>query len=170
MLKLLPDLRVDSISKVDLDALSSRGIRGLIVDLDNTVVRWNRSELSRATIEWFQRARARGMRACIVSNAGHSGRVERVAARLGACALARAGKPGSQGYLRAMQQMGTSAAETAVIGDQLPTDVWGGNRLGLFTILVRPIGWWEFPPTKLNRILEWLILSWAEWRSPVPPS
>jgi len=164
MMKLLPDLRVESLSQVDLDDLAGRGIRGVIVDLDNTVVPWNRSELSQATIEWFRQARARGMKACIVSNAGRSGRVERVAARLGARALSRAGKPGRKAYLRAMQEMGTSATDTAVVGDQLPTDVWGGNRLGLFTILVKPIGWWEFPPTKLSRILEWLILSWARWR------
>jgi hypothetical protein len=95
---------------------------------------------------------------CIASNARSKTRVSAIADEIGAQWLAPAGKPSRRGLRRAMELLGTEATTTALVGDQLFTDVMGGNRAGLFTILVRPLSGRDFPPTKIMRLLEWFVL------------
>lgn len=152
-----------SIFAVDLDRLRARGIRGLIVDLDNTLGPWRLAEPDPAVREWFRRAQAAGFRICIVSNGG-ARRVQAVASALAVPAVGRAAKPSGRGFRAALALLGTAPHETAVIGDQIFTDVLGGNRLGLYTILVRPVSPREFLGTRLVRRVERLVLRWLERR------
>lgn len=96
------------------------------------------------------------MRSCIVSN-NFSLRVRRIGALLGIPVVGWALKPVPIGFWRAMAIMGTDRATTALVGDQLFTDVLGGNLLGLRTILVDPLSPHEFPTTRLVRRIEGLI-------------
>lgn len=156
MLRLLiPREHKRSIFDVDLGALADRGITGVLLDLDNTLVEWQSREFDPALKEWIQRARDRGLALCVLSNS-LSGRVMSLAEELGVPAVSGAVKPLNRAFMRGMERLGTSPEETAVIGDQLFTDVLGGNRLGLYTILVEPMARREFITTRFFRILEWI--------------
>lgn len=133
---------------------------GLIVDLDNTLVGYDQEVAAPGLQEWMQKARDAGMALCILTNNHRRERVTGLARSLGTQVLARAGKPRRRPFRRAMQRMGTAPGTTAVIGDQLFTDVLGGKRAGLYTILVRPSGDREFIGTRLVRVIERQLLKY----------
>ena len=154
MIKLLqPDLYVRSLCDIPLALLKTRGIKGLIIDLDNTVTEWGRATLDRGVHRWFAELEEQGIRACLVSN-NRSSRVKKVADALGIPGISRAGKPRRRAFRQAMAVMDTEAGSTAVIGDQVFTDILGGNRLGLYTVLVMPINSHEFIGTMMMRRVE----------------
>ncbi|WP_258359267.1 YqeG family HAD IIIA-type phosphatase [Moorella sulfitireducens (nom. illeg.)] len=157
MFKLLqPDLYVRTLQDIPLAALKARGIRGLIIDLDNTVTAWGRATLDREVHQWFTELKRQGLRACLVSN-NRDVRVQKIASCLDIPGISRAGKPRRRAFYQAMAVMETVVGNTAVIGDQVFTDVLGGNRLGLYTILVMPINKREFIGTRVIRKIEKLI-------------
>jgi HAD superfamily phosphatase (TIGR01668 family) len=165
---LRPRLTVSSIYDLDLEGLWQRGIRGMILDLDNTLVPWGYAEVGEELRAWVGRARARGFRLCLSANA-RAGRVGEIASRLGIPGIANAGKPRRRAFRRAMEIMGTTPAQTAMVGDQVFTDVLGGNRMGLLTILVTPLGVREFFWTRLVRWPERLVLRALGVLRPTPP-
>lgn len=168
------------IEDIDLDALAAEGYRGLILDLDNTLTLWQSEELPPAVSAWVDRAKQR-FRVCLLSNAVRGNRVHRLAERLGVpCVhgLGPWGKPWSRAYRCALAETGTAPAETAMIGDQLFTDICGARRMGMLAILVEPRGKREFLLTTLNRRLaRWVEAhhrrrgAWPEEYStcPAPP-
>lgn len=146
-----------SIYDIDLEGLRARGVRGLILDLDNTLLAWDREEITPELSAWVERARDLQFQLCLVSN-GIPQRVRRVAASLGLPAVTSAVKPRKRPFLQAMRHFGLSAAEVAVVGDQLFTDILGGNRLGLYTVLINPVSRREAKHTRLVRKLERWVL------------
>lgn len=159
MLKILyPDIFVESIQDISLETLSSRRIKGFILDLDNTITLWNSNEISVQFNEWFKFLREQGFKACILSNNAEK-RILTVAQRLDIPYIHRAAKPNPSSFLRAVELMGIKPEETAVIGDQIFTDVLGGNRAGLYTILVVPLDNREFIGTKISRMMERLVIN-----------
>jgi HAD superfamily phosphatase (TIGR01668 family) len=154
----IPDRYVESITEVEVVELRERGIEGIILDLDNTLVVRDTLEMEEGIRAWLERAKGVRLKLCINSNSDQRDRVQAIGRELAIPQLAWASKPRRWGFRRAMQVMGTLPQATAVIGDQLLTDVLGGNRLGLYTILVRPLSGDEFLTTRLNRRLErWLL-------------
>jgi len=147
--RLQPKLAARRLWEVDLAALVKRGVRGVILDLDNTLTPWRSLAVPDEAEAWLQSLPAAGLRACIVSNAASAGRVRPVAERFGIAWVTRAIKPLPGGFRRAMAAMGTSPATTAMIGDQMFTDIFGANRLSLFTILVDPLSDREAITTRL---------------------
>jgi len=146
------------VHSIDPAALRARGIVGLIADLDGTLTAWNRPEPAPEARHWLERCVAAGLKLVIASNNGRD-RVAEFAGKLGVPFLANAGKPGRNAFRRAMALLGTGPAETAVVGDQVFTDVLGGNRMGLYTILVTPLSRQEFFGTRLvSRPLERFVL------------
>jgi len=152
-----PALRADTVYDVDIPTLVAHGIRGIILDLDNTIVPWGAREAPQALVEWIRRTRAAGVRLCIVSNNGGR-RVTALARSLDVPVLTGAMKPRRGALRRALGVMGTTADTTALVGDQVFTDVLGGNRLGLYTILVQPQSAREFVLTRLVRVVERAVL------------
>lgn len=154
----------ESIFAIDLDKLRDRGIRGLILDLDNTLVKWNDPEPTEGLLRWLEQVRAMGIAPCIVSN--NSGpRVQSFAAKVGVPFIPKAIKPRRKGFRAAMRLLGVTPAQTAVVGDQIFTDVMGGNRCGAHTILVVPIDSREFIGTRVLRMMERLVLRYLSRRS-----
>lgn len=145
------------LAQVPLDELFAAGIRGLIVDLDNTLLGFGESELAEDHIAWVARAREQGMRAVMLSN-NFSDRVTAVAAALGIECVPNALKPLPFGFLRAKRMLGLSRRQIAVVGDQLFTDVLGGRLCGFYTILTEPIENKDFAITRFFRFLERLML------------
>lgn len=134
-----PDLQLPRLEALDPRLLTARGIRGVLLDLDNTLTPWKSREISPAVAAWVAALGPAGLHACIISNALTVHRVRPVADALGLSWVTRALKPLPFGFRWGMAMMDTTPATTAVIGDQLFTDIWGGKRLGLFTVLVDPI-------------------------------
>ena len=134
----------------------------MILDLDNTIASWRSLDVSDEVVGWLQRAREAELRLCIVSNSSKLGRVAELSERLGVPATARPGlKPFGPGFRRGLAMLGTPAEATAAIGDQIFSDVLGGNRQGLYTVFVEPLSRSEFVATKLVRVVErvalWLL-------------
>lgn len=134
-----------------------RGVRGIIFDIDNTLVPHGAPADARAEA-LFKKLRDTGFRTCLISN-NHEGRVKPFAERVGASYTCDAGKPLRKGYLAAMAAMETSPAETLFIGDQILTDVLGANNAGIRSFLVRPVAPETDPfQVRLKRILERPVL------------
>lgn len=140
----MPDEYVTSIYDIDLERLWAAGKRLILTDLDNTLVPWNHPHVSEPLRTWLEGAHARGFQVCIVSN-NKSGRVVEFSRVSGIPAIGAAKKPGRAGFQQALARFERTPEETVMIGDQLFTDINGGNQLGLHTILVLPLHaneWW----------------------------
>ncbi len=150
-----------SIADIDLEELRNQGIKALLIDLDNTIVPWYNYKIPRRIAEWIERAKGMGFKICIVSN-GMKFRVRRLSQKLGVQFVARAVKPGLRGLRSAIDKLGVELDEVVLIGDQIFTDIWAGNRLGIKTILVRPLSRWELITTYPLRLLEWGMIKWLK--------
>ena len=157
MSKLLPDLYLDSIFHIDFKILKTRGITTLLFDLDNTIAAYDVAVADERVIEYFAKLKEMGFFVCLVSN-NRNERVLTYANSLDISFISFAKKPFKSGILKACKIFGAKPSDCALIGDQVFTDVFGGNRLGMYTILVKPIN----PPSKffikLKRRLERRIL------------
>ncbi len=158
---LTPKKYVQSIHEIDLDKLRQLGIRAIFSDLDNTLVPWDCDQANPELLEWLAKVKAQGFKVCLVSNAV-SDRIRSFTTQLEIPGWHKAGKPFSRGFRAAMQTMGVSAVETALIGDQVFTDMLGGNRLGMYTILVVPLSKNEFIGTKIVRRVERVVLRYLQ--------
>lgn len=154
---LTPNLHLNNIFEIDADHLKSLGIKGIITDMDNTLVPWSDRTVYPRLAEWFANLKGKGFKVFIVSN-NSKDRGGQLARELDIPAIWYAIKPRRRAFRKALEQMRLSPEEVAVVGDQIFTDVLGGNRLGLYTIHVTPISEKEFISTKLMRMLERFIL------------
>ncbi|HZD60335.1 MAG TPA: YqeG family HAD IIIA-type phosphatase [Anaerolineae bacterium] len=152
-----PDCYVKSIYDIDLNDLKADGIKGLILDLDNTIIARNSSIAPAELRNWVKKLYKAGFKACIVSNNWKT-RVSSIASQVELPLVARAAKPRTGAFKRAMYVLGTDRSETAVIGDQVFTDVFGGNLAGLYTVLVVPMSNHEAFHTKILRRFEKRIM------------
>lgn len=151
-----PDNEAENAYDIDYGELYRRGYRGVIFDIDNTLVPHG-APADRRAVSLFQRLREMGFRTCALSN-NKEPRVKSFCEAVGSQYIFKAGKPGRAGYRRAMERMGTSAGNTVFVGDQLFTDVWGAKRAGIVTYLVRPIHPKEEIQIVLKRKLERIVL------------
>lgn len=161
--KFCPRAVAHTLVEIDPKVLVERGIKGLILDLDNTLVEWNTTLYGQGVRSWLNNARKAGLELCILSNSTAK-RVSKVTTELKIPGLGRAVKPWSRSFRKAMEVLGTKPEETAVIGDQLFTDVYGGNRLGVYTILLIPLSDKELVTTRWIRKLERCLLSYFRSR------
>lgn len=159
--KLKPRHCTPSIKELDLAHLKKQGIKALILDLDNTIIEWGETYVSPELIAWIRALKENGFKLCILSN-GMPHRVHQVARKLGIPAVARAIKPRRGAFQKALSRLGTSCDETAVIGDQLFTDIFGGNRCSLYTVLTPPLSKREFLYTRMVRIIEKMVLNYMK--------
>ena len=137
-----PDHEADSAYGIDYKTLYEKGYRGIIFDIDNTLVPHGAPATPQAIL---------------LSN-NKEPRVKSFADAVGASYIYKAGKPGRDGYLRAMEQMHTTKETTLFVGDQLFTDVWGAKKCGIVTYLTRPIHPKEEIQIVLKRYLEKIVL------------
>lgn len=157
--RLLPDQMVNTVYDIDLKDLTSQGVRGIITDLDNTLVGARTPMATPELIAWLDKVKADGFKVVILSN-NNSGRVGRFADPLGIPFVPAARKPANKAFHKALGLLGLEPNQTVVVGDQMLTDVLGGRRMGLRTILVTPIapseeGW----ATRINRRIEKIALA-----------
>lgn len=138
MQKLLPDAYFKSVKDVTVHHLNSMKIRGVILDIDDTLSGHNIELFDDDIHQWIDTLKKDGIKICLLSNNSKE-RAEKAASALGLSGIGCARKPLKSGFRAAAKLMGVSLAETCVIGDQIFTDILGGNRLGLYTVLVDSI-------------------------------
>ena len=151
-----PDEYVASTYVIDYDKLYKAGYRGIIFDIDNTLVPHGAPADNRA-IELFNHLRNIGFDTCLISN-NQEPRVRPFAEKVKSKYVYNAHKPSRKNYRKAMEIMRTNKDTTLFVGDQLFTDVWGAKRTGIKSILVKPIHPNEEIQIVLKRYLEKIVL------------
>jgi len=151
-----PDYDVKSAYVIDYEELYGKGYRGIIFDIDNTLVPHGEPADERA-IQLITRLKQTGFGVMLLSN-NKELRVKQFNDKVSVRYIFKAGKPGRRGYERAMSELGTTAENTLFIGDQLFTDVWGAKRAGIVSYLVEPIHPKEEIQIVLKRYLERIVL------------
>lgn len=153
---LFPSDDYDSAYDIDYYNYYLKGYRGILFDVDNTLVEHGEPVTIRA-IELFGRLKETGFKTCIISN-NKEYRVKPLADALESDYVYKAGKPSARGYIEGMQRMGTDAGTTLFVGDQIFTDILGANRAGIHSILVKPVARHEEIQIVLKRRLEYFVL------------
>lgn len=151
-----PDHEAESAYGIAYEELYQKGYRGIIFDIDNTLVPHGAPADQRA-VELFGRLRGLGFGTVLLSN-NQEPRVRPFGEGVSSPYLCNAGKPGRGGYRKAMEWMGTRPETTVFVGDQLFTDVWGARRAGILSYLVAPIHPKEEIQIVLKRRLERVVL------------
>ncbi len=155
---LKPHIRVNSVHDVTPAFLADLGLEGVLVDVDDTLLAAKAEHVDDSVYAWFDLLAASSVPVVILSN-GSRERVKAIAARAGVPGLHLAGKPFAWAFKRGLELLGdVKAAKTAMVGDQLFTDVLGANRAGLTTVLVRPLSPGKLPHTRMVRRLERMVL------------
>ena len=152
-----PDDFADSIFDINFDYLYKKELFNLIIDLDNTLSRWGSKRPDIDVCNWIKTIRKKGFKICILSNSSNN-RINNYCCDLDVLFVKNVNKPFKSSFIRAMAIMDSNNRNTCVIGDQIFTDILGGNLCSMYTILVPPIDNNEFILTKFLRILEKAIL------------
>ena len=152
-------IRDRSVFQIDIEKLANSGFKGIITDLDNTLVGWDVKTPTKEIQEWFKKANDLGLTITIVSN-NNEKRVSGFSKDLDVDFIFKARKPMGRAFKKAIQHMNIKPEETIVIGDQMLTDVLGGNNNGLYTIMVVPVKKTDGFLTRLNRIIERRLLNY----------
>lgn len=151
-----PTEYVESAYAIDFKALYQSGVRGVLFDIDNTLVPHG-APADRRARQLFAYLKDLGMSACLISN-NQIDRVKGFADSVGAAFIENAHKPSVRGYQKAMKQIGCTTENTIFVGDQLFTDIYGANRTGIPAILVKPIHPKEEIQIVLKRCIEKIVL------------
>jgi len=133
-----PDIKLPRVTDITVGMLKKRNIKALILDVDNTLSTHHGQVLTEGLSEWLNTMRDNGILMTVLSNS-NSKRLTPFAKKIGLDFISMGLKPLPFGYLRALKRLGTKKSETAIVGDQIFTDVAGGNFVGLWTILLTPI-------------------------------
>ncbi|MFS0751371.1 YqeG family HAD IIIA-type phosphatase [Oceanobacillus sp. 1P07AA] len=157
--RFLPNEHVKSIFDLQPTTLKERGIKGIITDLDNTLVAWDVKDATPEVVRWFQEMRDHDIKVTIISN-NNQERVQVFSEPLETPFVYSARKPLSKAFKTVAKEMELSKKEIVVVGDQLLTDVLGGNFAGFYTVLVVPIVETDGKITRINRTIERRILNY----------
>lgn len=152
-----PRIYLENITKISLKFLNENNIKGLILDIDNTLINFDKEVLDGAK-EWCNKNKENGIKMCILSNTNKIEKVEKVAKKLDLPYIYFAKKPFKSGFLRAKELLNLEEKNIAVVGDQIFTDVIGANRCKMYSILTKPIDKRDILATRIKRPLENLII------------
>jgi HAD superfamily phosphatase (TIGR01668 family) len=149
-----PKEHVRNVQAIDLSKLKSMGIDNLIVDLDETLRKRNSDLIPEGSVKWIEEVKSRGFKVCITSNNPFRWKLRKIEKVFNAPVSFFALKPLPIAFKNAMKLLGSKPSNTALIGDQLFTDIAGANWLGIYTILVDPITGAE--KGIFRRMMRWL--------------
>lgn len=153
---LKPKIKLQKITDITLELLEQKGINSLLLDVDNTMSTHHGTVLTDGLLEWIEKMQKGNIKLCVLSNSKEQ-RVAPFAARIGLDYISLALKPLPFGYLRGVKRLSSKRKSTAIVGDQIFTDILGGNAVGVKTIILTPIkleDGWSF---KLRRRLEKIV-------------
>ena len=156
-MKIYPDLYLNNVKEITLELLNENNIKGLILDVDNTLIDYDKNILEGAK-EWCDNLKQNNIKICILSNTNKVKKVEKVAKILDLEYIYFAHKPNKKGFIKAQKILGLKEEEIAVVGDQVFTDVLGGNKMNMFTILTKPLDKRDIWITVVKRPFERLVI------------
>ena len=155
--KMYPKAYFNNIKDVSIEFLQSHNIKGLLIDVDNTLIDYNKNILF-GVKEWIDNMDKEGIKLCILSNTNNKSKVENVARYLEIPYIYFAMKPLKFGFKKGVNKLKLPNKNIGVIGDQLLTDVLGANRTGMYSILVKPINEKDILITRIKRPIEKKIM------------
>ncbi len=157
-MRLYPDEHFKKVEEISIEFLNRNNIKALILDADNTLIDYNK-KLEKTVEEWVSKLREQGMKFYILSNTNNEQKIIEISEKLQIKEyIYFAKKPFKSGFLKIQKELNINAENIAVVGDQIFTDIIGGNRCKMFTILVDPIMIREFWYTAWKRPLEAQIM------------
>ena len=148
-----PTYVFDKVGEITPEFLHKKQIKGLLLDLDNTLTTHNNPVPPQSSLDWLDKMRAAGIKLLIVSN-NHAPRVTPFAEQLGLDFVSEGKKPLTFGYTRAIKRLGLEKRSVAAVGDQIFTDVLGSNLKGIRSIFVFPIEPETSLPFRFKRAIE----------------
>lgn len=156
-MKIYPKIYLENAIEIKEELIKKNDIKGIILDVDNTLIYYNK-ELLQGIEEWCENLKQKGVKFCIVSNSNNKEKIKKVAEKLNIPYISFGMKPLKRGLKQAKKILQIEAKSIAVVGDQIFTDVIGANRMGMFSILVKPLETKDILITKIKRPLEEAIL------------
>lgn len=155
MNRFFPKRYYDKKEDIPIEAYYHRGFRGILMDIDNTLVPHDQPVDEKAEL-FVRRLKESGFSICLISNNDEE-RVRTFADPLSVQYVYKAWKPARRGYQEGMEKLGTDLTNTLFVGDQIFTDIWGANRAGMYSILLDPIDPKEEIQIILKRLPEKLV-------------
>lgn len=157
-MNLYPKFYLKNVKEIDIELLRKNNIKGLILDIDNTLIDVEKNLLEGAD-EWCKNLRSQGIKICILSNTSSKEKAQNIAGKLEIPFIYFGKKPFKKGFYQAKELLGLEKTEEiAVVGDQIFTDILGANRVGMIPILVQPVDNRDLWYTKIKRPIEELII------------
>lgn len=154
-----PKYTFEKVEDIPYDLINREGIRLILMDMDNTLID-SKGKFSKELRKWIKDIKSKGIILYIVSNSFSEKTVKRISKELGVKYFYKASKPSTKGFRKVCEKFPEiSKKEILMIGDQLFTDIWGGNRFNINTILVRRINKREIWLSRIKRPIERIILN-----------
>lgn len=157
-MNLYPKAYLKNVKEITIEFLRNNNIKALILDVDNTLIDFNKKMLDNVE-KWCEELKLQGIKICILSNSDKKEKVEMVANKLKIPYIYFGMKPFKRGFKKALKILEEENKNTAVVGDQIFTDVIGANRCKMFSILVEPIDKKDLLITKIKRPIENFIIN-----------
>lgn len=152
-----PNFYYESVFEINFEDLQKKNIKNILIDLDNTLVPWGEDKITERLVRWLRRTQEKGFNICVLSNNTEK-RASSLNKTLGLPYVAFARKPAKKAFEKGLKMLKAKRRETVIIGDQIFTDILGGKRVGIQTVLVMPLSKNEFWGTKIARKFEKIIL------------
>lgn len=156
-----PDMYVKDIYSIDYKKLKSFGIKCILFDLDNTLVPSFKKKPTRKLKDFIEKIKDMGFKVIIFSNSNKKRLLPFKNVLEVDCSYSSR-KPFQKKFKKVLNEYKFSQSEVTIIGDQIVTDIYGGNKMGIFTVLVKPINNKELFFTKINRVIEKQIIKKLE--------
>jgi len=162
MLSFLPKYIFRKLTDIEAAFFKGRGIELVLLDFDNTMLPYTTNEPTKELLVWLDKMKKSGLTVCIVSNS-HKDRVPKFAEKHNIFCVTGAKKPGTKGIYEAMERFNCNKNKTALVGDQIYTDVLGANLAGITSVIVKSIHNHNFW-LKLRHVFEVPFLAMARNR------
>lgn len=155
--RFFPDYIYDKVEDIPYEMLKKEDIKAIIFDMDNTLIDY-KYQNSKEVLEWVNNIKSKGVKVYILTNSPRKKKAEEISKRFGVKYILNANKPWKFGFKKIIKILEMDKKNVAIAGDQIFTDIWGGNRFGIKTILIKPVNEKELIITKLRRPFEKIIL------------
>ncbi len=157
-MNIYPNAYFKKVEEITIEFLNKNKIKALLLDVDNTLVDYSK-KMTESVIKWSKELKGQGVKLYILSNTNDKAKIENIVKELDIPYQLFAMKPLKRGFKRAQKELDEKSENIAIVGDQIFTDIIGGNRCNMFTILVEPINEKDFWYTMWKRPIEKKIKS-----------
>lgn len=154
---LYPKKYINNVLEISADFLKKENINGLILDVDNTLLFYDRT-MVKGLPQWIDNMKRNNIKLCILSNTNKKDKVDKLSKKLDIPYIFFAKKPLKSGFKKAAKILNMKNENIAVVGDQIFTDIIGANRMKMFPILTKPLGERDILITRIKRPIEEYII------------